>query len=106
MWYLILTYGSISHYTEFNGVEGHLSGTNLAGDFELPESFLNKKGESVAASEALEKDDYKVFVINENIKVIIDGKIVYYYNGDYIDSQTLQADNGEMTFIIYKDKLF
>lgn len=103
---LILSYANMEDYARFNHVEGQLTTGVGAINFELPESFLNKKGESVAASEALEKDDYKVFVINENIKVIIDGKIVYYYNGDYIDSQTLQADNEEMTFIIYKDKLF
>ena len=103
---LILTYGSISHYTEFNGVEGHLSGTNLAGDFTLPESFLTPKGDSVTVTQALEKDDYKIFAINEDIKILIDGKIVYYHNGEYIDSQTLQADDEEMTYIIFKDKLF
>ncbi|NMB42862.1 MAG: hypothetical protein GX995_01865 [Clostridiales bacterium] len=103
---LILTYGSISHYTEFNGVEGHLSGTKLAGDFTLPESFLTPKGDSVTVTQALEKDDYEIFAINEDIKILIDGKIVYYHNGEYIDSQTLQADDEEMTYIIFKDKLF
>lgn len=105
---MILTYSNMEHYTLFNSVEGQLTGTNSAtqGDITLPESFYTTKGESVSAEQALEKDEYKIFAINENISILVDGKIVYYYNGDYIDSQTLQSDNEEMTYLIYKDKLF
>lgn len=105
---MILTYSNMEHYTLFNSVEGQLMGTNSAtqGDITLPESFYTTKGESISAGQALEKDEYKVFAINENIRILVDGKIVYYYNGEYIDSQTLQSDNEEMTYLIYKDKLF
>ncbi len=105
---MIITYSNMEHYTRFNSVEGQLAGTKSVAqvDGTFPESFITAKGEAVTVAEALEKEEHKVFAINEDIHILVDGKIVYYSNGEYIDSQTLQSDEEAMTYLIYKDKLF
>ncbi len=104
----ILTYSNMDHYSKFNDIEGKMS---LVADLksdekELPDSFLDKKGNEVSLSDSLKKDDYKVFTINEHTNVVVEGKILYYYNGNYIDSKTIETDDEEMTFIIYRDPIF
>ena len=105
---LILTYKGIEDYTVFNGVSGFWIDANTAsqGYTKLPETLVNKRGDIISRAEALDDDKYKVFAINEEMKIIIDGKILYYYNGNYIDSKTLESDKDEMTYIIYKDTFF
>lgn len=109
---VVITYSNIEHYSAFNSTSGQLvsAATAKGGDSnlqsKLPESFLDKKGETITSAQALKKDEYKVLVINENTKIIVEGKILYYSNGDYIDSSSLQSAEEETTFIIYKDPIF
>ena len=101
---VIMSYSDMDHYAEFNGIQGFLTdgGTALQENNPLPETFLDKKGNEVERAEALKKDENKVFAIAEDIEIKVEGKILYYYNGDYVDSQTLKSDEEEMTYLIFE----
>jgi hypothetical protein len=101
---LILTYSSLSHYSAFNHIETQLVSAKDArnGDINLPDVLSNKKEESISKETALEKDNYKVFGIKEDTNVVIDGKIMYYSNGEFIDSSKIKANGEDETIIVYK----
>lgn len=105
---IVMTYNNMEHYSAFNNIEGLLldAPTARQDKSNLPESFSKNGGNEVEFDEALEKDEYKIFGINEQVDIIVDGKILYYSNGEYIDSQTMKSDEKEITYIIFKDKMF
>lgn len=105
---VVQTYSDIEHYLSYNNIEGSLmSVTSAREDIEsLPEVFCNSKGKDISRDEALKKDKYMIMNIKENTDVVVDGKIMYYHNAEFINSSTLEANDEEGTVFIYKDTIF
>ena len=105
---VVQTYRDIEHYLTYNNIEGSLlSVTDARQDKEaLPDTFYNSRGKSVSIEKALKKDKYMIMNIKENTDIVVDGKIMYYHNGEFINSKTLQANDEEETIFIYKDTFF
>lgn len=105
---VILSYKSMEDYTTFNNIEGQLiNAVDIGQDKkDLPEEFMDKKGNIIPTADIIHNDDYKIFSIKENTDIIIDGKVLYYYNANYIDSSTIKSDGEEVSYVIYKDTFF
>lgn len=105
---VVQTYSDIEHYLAYNNIEGSLMSVSAAREDSesLPEVFYNSRGKNISREEALKKDKYMIINVKENTNIVVDGKIIYYHNGEFINSTTLQANDEEGTFLIYKDIFF
>lgn len=105
---IIQSYSKVEHYAAFNNLEANLIYAIDAREESesLPEVFNKLKGGTISTKEALKKDKYKLLSIKEDTDIIVDGKIMYYFNGELTDTSTIKASAEEETFLIYKKKFF
>ncbi len=102
---LILNYASVTDYASFNQVEANYStvGEINTSGITLPDSFVSTSDGGFASKElVLKHEKYGVFAINENIDVLVNGKIQYYSNGVLADKSKLQTTSDGMAYIIFK----
>lgn len=101
---LILNYTSLEHYNAFNEVKSSLySAKEALANKKLPDSFLSvKDGSSVSKETALKNEKYKVFFINADTDVIVNGKIMYYDNAVLVNKNKVEASTKGEGILIFK----
>ncbi len=102
---MILTYSGMEPYANFNEVTAAYF-TGGLGDvaLDLPTTLITAKNDSLASThEILQNTKYKILVLNEPYKIIVDGDVKYYSeNATILDENMIQGAEEGMTVFVFK----
>lgn len=105
---LILEFDSIDTYIDFTYADfENIEGVNipvseaLNKDLKSEEFIDAATGEKVSKEEALDGEKNKALILNEEIEVIVEGKIKYYSNAALLNKKTAQTGKKGISVIVY-----
>ena len=102
---MILSYPGMEAYANFNEVyAAYFTGGIEDVDLDLPATLINTKNDSLASTqEILQNNKYKILVLYEPYKIIVDGSIKYYSeNSEYVDDNKVQGAAEGITVVVFK----
>lgn len=100
---VVFNYADLSHYADFNHVEALLTTVSELSDI-LPGTLLSAdKNEETDKDTILEKNGkMKAVVVEEELDVIVSGKVKYFSNGALLNKNTVQTPGDGTSIIIFK----
>lgn len=101
---LILDFRSLEDFERLNGTlaKSYTMSEAIAADI-IPDSMQIVDQDGVAYKQEIEENqNYKVFVIHDELDVIVNGTILYYENGAILNNTTMQSFKDGSSVIVYK----
>jgi hypothetical protein len=101
---LLITYKNMEQYAKFNHIDAqYMTVEEAESKSLLPFTFKNaKNNEDIGKDKVLEKEKYKVLILNEKYDVKVDGKIKYYSNAEPLNSEMVHTSGKKTSVIIFK----
>lgn len=101
---VVFTFADMKKYAEFNEVDAfYLTAEEARANQIIPDILVDRSsGESITKEEVLNDEKLQVVVVNEELDVIVDGRIKYYSNGIILNNTTVQSLDGDYTVVVFK----